>query len=81
MSNLHAKLGTWERGSKSMFKDADGAPSGVIRFRLMGHPEDINKAIASARMLKGYQLIEVSEPYPNRRGEGVRVYCTLVEVK
>ena len=75
----NAKNGLWERGSKSIFKDAAGAPSGVIRFRLMGHPEDVDKAVSAARKIQGYQMIDVSEHYPNRKGEGVRVYCTLVK--
>lgn len=77
----NAKAGMWERGSKSMFKDADGQASGVIRLRVMGHPSDVDKAVSAARKMPGYQMIESSEHYPNRRGEGVRVYCTLVEVK
>lgn len=77
----NAKSGAWERGSKSIFKDADGDASGLIRLRVMGHPSDVDKAVSAARKMPGYQMIESSEHYPNRRGEGVRVYCTLVEVK
>lgn len=78
-----SKLKHWKRGSKSMFKDADGDASGVIRFRFMGHPDDVHHTIKAIKdsLPHFLRLVEVSEEYPNRRGAGVRVYATLVNEK
>lgn len=67
------KQGKWIEGSKSMFGDDE--PSGVIRIRVMAHPQDVHSAV---HYLKGtnFKIVEVSDEYPNRRGSGVRVYIT-----
>jgi len=75
-----SKKGEWEKGSTSMFKDADDQPTGVVRLRVMAHPDDCGKAIAllKKKLGKDAVLTEVSDPYENRKGAGVRVYSTLV---
>lgn len=72
--------GEWKEGkppSTSIFENDDDLPTGVIRLRVMGHPSDMAKAVATARL--SYKVADVSDPYPNRKGPGVRVYitCTL----
>jgi hypothetical protein len=76
----NSKKGTWEKGSTSMFKDADDQPTGVVRLRVMAHPDDCGRAIAllKKKLGKDAVLTEVSDPYENRKGAGVRVYSTLV---
>jgi hypothetical protein len=60
--------------------DADDQPTGVVRLRVMAHPDDCGKAIAllKKKLGKDAVLTEVSDPYENRKGAGVRVYSTLV---
>lgn len=67
------KQGEWMEGNKSMFGDDE--PTGVVRIRVMAHPQDVHNAV---HYLKGtnFKIVEVSDEYPNRRGSGVRVYIT-----
>ncbi|MBX3082800.1 MAG: hypothetical protein KF716_14265 [Anaerolineae bacterium] len=58
----------------SMFVGRDGKPSGIFNLRLMAHPQDIEAAIKTLE--KYFHLGRVSDPLPNRGGEGVRVYVT-----
>lgn len=58
----------------SMFVDRDGKPSGIYRLRIMCHPDEANDIIAMLR--KKLTVGEISNPYPNRKGEGVRFYAT-----
>lgn len=76
----NAKAGAWEIGSTSMFSDSDGDATGVVRLRVMAHPDDVLKAVKllKQKLGKDAQIVEVSDPYPNRRGTGVRIYSTLV---
>jgi hypothetical protein len=60
--------------SGSIFEDSDGIPTGVYRLRIMANPEEI--AAVCAEVCKSLTVLEVSQPYPNRRGSGVRVYIT-----
>jgi len=72
-----SSAGEWKKGkapSTSIFKDDDDLPTGIIRLRLMGHPDDMEAGIAAAR--RAYDVAEVSGQYPNRKGSGVRVYIT-----
>ena len=82
---------TWHRGewkqrdkaerlatkSGSQFTDVDGNASGLIRLRVMGHPDDVHNAIHRIKAAN-WRVIEVSEPYHNRRGDGYRVYITCL---
>lgn len=75
----NATDGEWQKGkppSTSIFKDDDGVSTGIVRIRLMGHPDDMPDAIASAK--KCFEVAEVSALYPNRKGPGVRVYITAL---
>lgn len=80
-----AKAGTWAASkrpiradgveSKSIFSDDNNQPSGVYRLRVMAHPAELAGIVADLR--KKLTVIEISEKeYPNRRGEGVRIYLT-----
>jgi hypothetical protein len=78
-----SKASEWVKGSpsKSMFSDSDNQPSGVVRLRVMAHPNEIGdeiEAVKKALALSGRQVFEVSDPYPNRRGIGVRVYVSYL---
>lgn len=70
------KQGLWAEGTKSMF--GDDSPSGVIRLRVMAHPQDVNQAVNTIAQQNNLKIIEQSDLYPNRRGSGVRVYLTCV---
>jgi hypothetical protein len=75
------RKGVWERGSTSMFKDDQGLPTGVIRLRLMAHPEDVDRACELLQVqlsAAGARLFDVSAQYPNRRGAGTRIYATVL---
>lgn len=77
----NASEGKWTKGNKpsnSIFKNDDDVASGVIRWRVMAHPDDVEKAVKLAKKTPGLRVIDVSEPYPNRKGAGVRVYLTAV---
>lgn len=76
-----ASEGEWQKGNKpsnSIFKTDDDVASGVIRLRVMAHPDDVENAVKLAKKAPGMRVIEVSKPYPNRKGAGVRVYLTAV---
>ena len=71
----------WIKGappSTSMFETDDGLGTGIFRLRLMAHPADVERVVqAVAEGLKPFAVIDdISNPYPNRRGPGVRVYFT-----
>lgn len=55
------------------------ASVGGVKIRLMGGEDDVRAVAEVLAMLPGLtqgriQLGEVSDPYPNRRGPGARVY-------
>jgi len=52
----------------------------MLDIRLMGSPEEIERAIAEIRTLSKFRILKVSKPYPNRKDDGVRIHVT-VEVK
>lgn len=76
----NSKTGQWEQGKQqtSMFAGDDDTPSGVIRLRVMAHPQEITEAVRLVKTAPGMRCIETSGEYPNRRGIGVRVYLTFV---
>jgi hypothetical protein len=55
-----------------------GQAPGVVKIRLSGALPDI-AALASLLgcLATGTGLIDVSQPYPNRRDAGVRLYLTI----
>lgn len=69
-----AKAGLWIEGTKSMFGDDE--PSGIVRLRVMAHPDDVQKAIRDVEA-SNLKVVEVSKEYPNK-GPGVRVYLTCM---
>lgn len=77
----NASEGKWAKGNKpsnSIFKTDDDVASGVIRLRVMAHPDDVEHAVKLAKKTPGMRVIDISEPYPNRKGAGVRIYLTAV---
>jgi len=79
-----AKNKQWHKGndddrargkfSGSIFEDSDGNPTGVFRLRIMAHPDELAEVcVEVCRQLK---VLEVSDPYDNRRGAGTRTYIT-----
>lgn len=73
--------GEWtnrKQPSNSIFKTDDDEASGVIRLRVMAHPDDIEMCVRYIKRTPNVRTIEVSEPYPNRKGSGVRVYLTCL---
>jgi hypothetical protein len=71
---------TWAPGtpeSSSVFKTYDDQPSGVVKLRVMAHPDEIEEAVRLLRDRLPGAIYEVSDPYPNRKGVGVRVYVSL----
>jgi hypothetical protein len=76
-----AANGEWtnrKQPSNSIFKTDDDVASGVIRLRVMAHPDDVDHTVALVKKTIGMRVIEVSDPYENRKGAGVRVYLTCV---
>ena len=77
----NADTGEWCKGNKpstSIFKTDDDVASGVIRLRVMAHPDDVENAVKLAKKTPGMRVIDISDPYPNRKGAGVRIYLTAV---
>lgn len=70
--------------STSVFAD-DGAgdiPSGVVKLRIMTHPNESDPTVKRLRELledDGFETLELSKQYENRRGIGVRVYLTVLK--
>lgn len=61
--------------SNSVFEASkDGDSTGIVKIRLMCHPEDMPIAVSTLEK-SGFSVLEASDPYPNRKGVGVRVYC------
>ena len=55
-----------------------GQASGLVKIRLSGALPDITAlARLFGRRGTGIDLIEVSQPYPNRRETGARLYLTI----
>lgn len=77
----NAESGEWEdfRRSTSMFESDAGLPTGEFRLRLMCHPGDLDRLLElvnEALDTYGVAISEQSNPYPNRRGPGIRCYLT-----
>lgn len=66
------------RERTSIFGDEDVA-SGLVRVRLMAHPAEMDRfteIMMEALDTYGLRITDVSNPDPNRKGVGVRVYMT-----
>jgi len=66
---------------RSMFSDEQNAASGLVRLRLMSHPGDMERfleIVVEALDTYAVRIEDISDQYPNRKGEGVRVYCTCI---
>ncbi len=77
------KKGKWEHKehapSNSVFQADDGTPTGIVKIRVMAHPDDLESAIASLKKCPGIRVIEISEKtYKNRKGTGERIYTTVI---
>jgi len=78
-----AKAGEWQqlehKPSTSVFQADDGTPTGIVKIRVMAHPDDVQKAVQKIKATNGLRVIEISEKtYPNRKGTGVRIYVTAL---
>jgi hypothetical protein len=57
---------------------AAGQAPGIVKIRLSGALADITAAVSALSCpAVGFDLIEVSQPYPNRRDPGARLYLTI----
>lgn len=61
-------------GYASMFANRDGSASGVFALRIMAHPDDVPQL--TKLLEKHFTLGRLTDPYPNRGGDGVRFYVT-----
>jgi hypothetical protein len=78
------KLNTWvqltadERefsgGYGSRYTDRDDQPSGIFDLRITAHPQDAHQVAELLR--KHINIGRLTDPYPNRGGDGVRFYVT-----
>jgi hypothetical protein len=67
--------------TSSVFGDGETG-SGIFHLRVMAHPAECVEFVSyvtETLRASGYKIAEVSEPYPNRRGVGTRVYITLAK--
>jgi|SRR6056297_299208 len=80
--NWDGKSKTWSENNPwtgSAFEDAHNRPTGHIKLRIMTHPdeqEEFKNRVCQALNKHGFRITEISDPYPNRRGIGVRTYIT-----
>lgn len=79
----NSKKGEWQykehAPSTSIFEADDGTPTGIVKIRVMAHPDDLGQAINYLKSCPGMRVIEISEKsYPNRKGTGERIYTTAI---
>ena len=61
-------------GYASRYTDREGKPSGIFDLRITAHPQDAQRV---ADLLNKYINVgRLTDPYPNRGGDGVRFYVT-----
>lgn len=77
----NADAGVWKniKRSTSMFESDEKLPTGIFRLRLMCHPGDLDRCVEILREALdtyGVTIDEISNPYPNRKGPGMRVYLS-----
>ena len=58
-------------------RPAAGPGPGVVKVRLSGAGPDIDAMASLLAAAGGLGLIDVSQPYPNRREAGARLYLTI----
>ena len=58
-------------------RPAAGPGPGVVKVRLSGAVPDIDALASLLAAAGGLGLIDVSQPYPNRREAGARLYLTI----
>lgn len=78
----NGKKKAWEkeatRPSTTIFADKKGKPTGIMRLRLMCHPQEVKWLIDALYDNPHFTIIEVSEKtYKNRHGAGERAYLTI----
>ncbi len=67
-----------EKPSTTIFEDNKGKPTGIMRLRVMCHPEETQWLIDALYDNPHFTVIEVSEKtYANRHGAGERAYLTI----
>jgi hypothetical protein len=82
----NGKKKAWEkestRPSTSIFADKKGKPTGIMRLRLMCHPDETQWLIDALCENPHFAVMEVSEKtYANRHGAGERAYLTIRRIK
>lgn len=82
----NGKTRKWEKESTkpspTIFADKKGNASGLMRLRLMCHPDETQWLIRALQKNPEFEVIEVSEKtYANRHGAGERAYLTIRRVK
>lgn len=78
----NGKKKAWEkeatRPSTTIFADKKGKATGIMRLRLMCHPNEVQWLIDALHDNPHFTIIEVSEKtYKNRHGAGERAYLTI----
>lgn len=78
----NGKKKAWEkeatRPSTTIFADKKGKPTGIMRLRLMCHPQEVQWLVDALHDNPHFTVLEVSEKtYPNRHGAGERAYLTI----
>jgi hypothetical protein len=82
----NGKKKAWEkestRPSTSIFADKKGKATGIMRLRLMCHPDETEWLIEALCDNPHFAVMEVSEKtYANRHGAGERAYLTIRRIK
>lgn len=82
----NGKKKAWEKESTkpspTIFADKKGKASGMMRLRLMCHPDETEWLIDALSDNPHFVIVEVSEKfYANRHGAGERAYLTIRRVK
>jgi hypothetical protein len=78
----NGKKKAWEkestRPSTSIFADKKGKATGIMRLRLMCHPDEVEWLSDALHDNPHFTVIEESEKsYKNRKGAGYRKYLTI----
>lgn len=78
----NGKKKAWEkeatRPSTTIFADKKGKPTGIMRLRLMCHPDEVQWLSDALHDNPHFTVIEESDKtYANRRGAGYRKYLTI----
>lgn len=78
----NSKKKAWEKESSkpspTIFADKKGNASGIMRLRIMCHPDETQWLIQALQKNPEFTVIEVSEKaYANRHGAGERAYLTI----